>query len=30
VGCDFAQGYFFAKPLDGAACRNLLLVARRW
>jgi len=30
VGCDFAQGYFFSRPLDGAACRNLLRIARRW
>ncbi len=30
VGCDFAQGFFFAKPLDGDACRNLLRIARRW
>jgi diguanylate cyclase (GGDEF)-like protein/PAS domain S-box-containing protein len=30
VGCDFAQGFFFAKPLDGESCRNLLRIARRW
>ncbi len=30
VGCDFAQGYFFSKPVDGAVCQNLLRIARRW
>jgi len=30
VGCHFAQGYFFSKPLDGDTCRNLLRTGRRW
>ncbi len=30
VGCDFAQGYFFSKPIDGPACQHLLRIARRW
>ncbi len=30
VDCDFAQGYFFARPLDSDSARNLISVARRW
>ncbi len=30
VGCDFAQGFFFSKPIDGQACHHLLRIARRW
>jgi diguanylate cyclase (GGDEF)-like protein len=30
IGCDYAQGHFFARALDGAAALNLISIARRW
>ena len=30
IGCDFAQGYFFAKPLPGEAAEALVAERPRW
>jgi EAL domain-containing protein (putative c-di-GMP-specific phosphodiesterase class I) len=30
LGCEYAQGYLFAKPLPEAEVRNLLTASRRW
>jgi EAL domain-containing protein (putative c-di-GMP-specific phosphodiesterase class I) len=30
LGCEYAQGYFFAKPLDPEEVEALLASARRW
>jgi diguanylate cyclase (GGDEF)-like protein/PAS domain S-box-containing protein len=30
LGCEYAQGYFFAKPLDPAAAQTLLDAAPQW
>ncbi len=30
LGCEYAQGYLFAKPLPDVEARNLLMASRRW
>lgn len=30
LGCEYAQGYLFAKPLSEGAVQNLLAMSRRW
>jgi diguanylate cyclase (GGDEF)-like protein/PAS domain S-box-containing protein len=30
LGCDFAQGYYFSKPVSAEQCRSVLLHARRY
>ena len=30
LGCEYGQGYLFAKPLPGGAVPNLLATSRRW
>ena len=30
LGCEYAQGYLFAKPLPEVECRSLLTASRRW
>ncbi len=30
LGCEYGQGYLFAKPLSGEAVPNLLATSRRW
>jgi diguanylate cyclase (GGDEF)-like protein/PAS domain S-box-containing protein len=30
IDCDFAQGFFFSRPIEGESVRNLVSVARRW
>jgi EAL domain-containing protein (putative c-di-GMP-specific phosphodiesterase class I) len=30
VDCDYAQGYFFSRAIDGDAARDLLAAGRRW
>ncbi len=30
LGCDFSQGYLFARPLDCAAAEELIIENRRW
>lgn len=30
LGCEYAQGYLFAKPLPEGAVQNLLAMSRRW